>query len=137
MQWSYEKINRILDFLICAKARISRTEKKEISRRMLCLRNDMPFEFQRRPRCVENVKMLKWKATEFRFFLLYCGLIVLKGILKKMYYNHFLLLHTAFRILFSEHYATYNDKAEIYLLKFFEALPDLYGRRSQIAQPHS
>jgi len=54
-----------------------------------------------------------------------------------MYYNHFLLLHTAFRILFSEHYATYNDKAEIYLLKFFEALPDLYGRKSQILNMHN
>jgi len=53
--------------LICGKARISRTEKKEISRRMLCLRNDMPFEFLEEDRDV--LKMLRCgKPLNFVFF---------------------------------------------------------------------
>lgn len=117
------------------KARISRVKRIELSRRMLCLKTDVPFEFQRKPRSTDDVRM--WKATEFRFFLLYCGPIVLKNILDKNYYKHFLLLHTAFRLLFSEHFAKYNNISKIYLLRFFEALPELYGTKSQILNMHN
>ncbi|KYQ57721.1 hypothetical protein ALC60_03309 [Trachymyrmex zeteki] len=50
--------------MISGKARISRTKRVELSRRMLCLRNEVPFEFQRRPRSTNDVRM--WNATEFR-----------------------------------------------------------------------
>lgn len=54
--------------MISGKARISRTKRVELSRRMLCLRNEVPFEFQRRPRSTNDVRM--WNATEFRFFFI-------------------------------------------------------------------
>ncbi|EFN68762.1 hypothetical protein EAG_00106, partial [Camponotus floridanus] len=40
-----------------------------------------------------------WKATQFRFFLLYCGSVVLKDVLSDHHYRHFLLLFAACRIL--------------------------------------
>ena len=39
----------------------------------------------------------KWKATEFRFFLLYCGPLVMKGLLTNNQYSHFLNLHVALK----------------------------------------
>ena len=109
--------------------------KNEITRRMLMLRLCVPLEFQRRPRPLTDVK--QWKSTEFRFFLLYCGPIVLKNILPKNYYNHFLLLHVAFRILCSDLYEKYSDLAETYLKTFFMLLPKLYGSEFQILNMHN
>lgn len=73
-------IKKLIEYwtIISGKARVSRINKVELSRRMLSLKNKVPFKFQRRPRSTNDVKM--WKATEFRFFLLYCGPIVLKNI---------------------------------------------------------
>ena len=57
----------------------------------------MPPEFARQPRGLLEVK--RWKATEFRQFLLYSGPIVLKGVLSKSYYQHFLSLSASITIL--------------------------------------
>lgn len=86
------------------KNKLGPQQQKELSKRIEHLKRDLkrciPEEFQRKPRSVNKIAM--WKATEFRFFLLYCGPIVLRGILKPDIYKHFLLLHTACRILCSE-----------------------------------
>jgi len=60
----------------------------EISRRLLALQSQIPVEFQRTTRSL--VDILRWKATEFRFFLLYSGPVLLKGIFfLKIYINIF------------------------------------------------
>lgn len=96
----------------------------------------MPIEFQRKPRSI--FVYLKWKATEFRFFLLYCGPIVLKDILPLKLYHHFLLLHVACRILCSDKLAlTYNTIAKKYLEKFVLTLPHLYEPKIQVINMHN
>jgi len=40
----------------------------------------MPCEFARKPRTLDE--MCRWKATEFRTFLLYIGTFVIKSVLK-------------------------------------------------------
>ena len=57
----------------------------------------MPSDFARQPRGLEEVK--RWKATEFRQFLIYSGPVVLKGILAGEYYKHFLCFSVAIKIL--------------------------------------
>ncbi|EFN72002.1 hypothetical protein EAG_06099, partial [Camponotus floridanus] len=57
----------------------------------------IPIEFARKPR--ELYIVLRWKGTEFRLFLLYIGPIVLKNVLNKQKYIHFLEFHFAMRIL--------------------------------------
>jgi len=57
----------------------------------------LPVEFTRQPR--ELKYLLRWKATEFRSFLLYLGPIALKGNLDQAKYNNFLTLHVAMSIL--------------------------------------
>ncbi|KYN50560.1 hypothetical protein ALC57_05601 [Trachymyrmex cornetzi] len=115
--------------------RMSRLQKKELSRRLDTIRKYIPTEFQRKIGALVNAR--KWKATEFRFFLLYCGPLVLKKILRSELYHHFLLLHVAFRILCSEKFKQYNNLTKIYLNKFFQILPLLYGLQSQVLNMHN
>lgn len=51
--------------------------------------NDLPIEIE------------MWKATEFRLFLLYTRPLVLKDVIPTRYYEHFLKLTVATRILCS------------------------------------
>ena len=118
--------------------RISRRQKVAISERLLhfTTHRQIPIEFQRKPRTIFEYS--KWKATEFRFFLLYCGPIVLKDILSKQLYDHFLLLHVACRILCSEELAiSHNTMAKKFLKKFVMVMPYLYGPNSQVMNVHN
>lgn len=84
-----------------------------------------PREFARRPRSIESYK--RFKATEFRQFLLYTGPVVLKKVLPEDHYLHFLLLHSAIRCLVLP---TRNDLhlryAELALQKFVKMCENLY-----------
>ena len=85
-------VKRILYFLqggprIC---RLSRGQLTIISTRLDALRNQLPAEFARQPRGLKHLK--RWKATEFKQFLLYTGMFVLKGVVKKELYDHFLTI---------------------------------------------
>jgi len=93
--------------------RLSRIQKKKLSRRLDIIRKYIPIEFQRKIGALVNAR--KWKATEFRFFLLYCGPLVLKKILRPELYHHFQLLHVAFRILCSDQFRQHNDFSKNYL----------------------
>lgn len=99
------------------------------------LKSQIPADFQRSTRSVFEVA--KWKATEFRFFLLYCGPIVLKNILPKKLYNHFLLFHIACRILCSNNLALkFNTQAKKYLQHFVQLARYYYGKQCQIMNMH-
>lgn len=119
------------------KVRLNPSKKREVSRRLLSLRTQIPSEFQRKPRSI--LHYLMWKATEFRFFVLYCGPVVLKSIFNSSnQYQHFLLLHIALRILCSDELAvSCNALAKKYLKKFVLALPLLYGPASVVINMHN
>ncbi|XP_049294177.1 uncharacterized protein LOC125769488 [Anopheles funestus] len=53
----------------------------------------LPSEIHRSPRSLQYIKF--WKGTEFRTFLHYASVVVLKEILPETAYNHFLLLFCA------------------------------------------
>jgi len=52
-------------------------EINEINRQILSIVKYTPNKFVRKPRSLNEIK--RWKATEFRFFLLYAGPVILKG----------------------------------------------------------
>ena len=86
----------------------------------------IPCEFARKPRTLTELP--RWKATEFRQFLLYTGPVVLQGKVTPKIFNHFMLLHVAMRILLTplicdEHNALANDL----LHKFVQQAPSLFG----------
>lgn len=111
-------------------------QKTELSNLMMQLRKCVPSDFQRKTRDISHIT--QWKATEYRFLLLYCGPVVLKGIFNSRLYKHFLLFHSACRILCSNEYAfIYTTQAKAYLTSFFKAMDIIYGRQSQITNAHN
>ena len=75
------------------------------------LHGKLPPDISRQPHSLSELD--RWKATEFRQFLLYTGPLVLKAVLYGDMYKHFLLLHTSVSILltsngeFKRHYLSY------------------------------
>lgn len=67
---------------------------------MNSISTDIPQEFERKLYDTDQVS--KWKATQFRFFLLYIGPLALKDVLSENKYRHYLLLFVACRILNDE-----------------------------------
>ncbi|XP_077270983.1 uncharacterized protein LOC143902160 isoform X1 [Temnothorax americanus] len=72
-----------------------------LSKKLVALGSFMPSEFNRKPRSLTD--LCRWKATEFRSFLLYLGPVVLRDILDISVYEHFLLFHSAISILTLKH----------------------------------
>jgi len=105
---------------------ITREDVAELSRRLLYLHNMIPCEFARKPRSLDD--LARWKATEFRLFLMYTGPIVLKGILPDTLYDHFMVLHCAMKLLSSsETCFRFNTFSKQLIHHFVRETPKLYG----------
>lgn len=85
-----------------------------------------PIEFQRKVRSIKFVK--KFKASEFRVWLLYVGPAIMKRYLTEEEYQHFCLIHHGIRLLF----LTPVPKEENLMLaqqcinKYLEQWPSVY-----------
>lgn len=110
--------------------RIGRQATNSISDELIFVGNCIPLEFSRKPRSL--MKVPHWKPTEFRQFLLYTGPIVLRSVLQKNVYEHFLTLHVAVTILVSPTLinAEQNIKYAEDLLKYFvQHFDGIYGEQ--------
>ena len=91
-------VRRILNYMKKGPGgKISANQINEISSLLLSLNGYMPSEFSRQPRSLKDLD--RWKATEFRQFLLYTGPIVLQDIISDNAYEHFLALSMTLTIL--------------------------------------
>jgi len=108
-----------------------------VSANLLTISRLMPEEFARRPRSLHEIK--KFKATEFRQFLLYTGPVVLKNVLSKKLYQHFMLLHSAIYILLSDNASipNWNQLARSCLIKFVKLTEKFYGSTFLIYNVHN
>lgn len=96
----------------------------------------MTYEFARLPRSLEDYG--RWKATEFRQFLLYLGPVFLKNVISNEYYTHFLTFSVAIRILCnSELCLSMNDYAHNLLLYFVSHISELYGIENMTYNVHN
>lgn len=106
-------VKKIIDQWIDSKRdnlkKLSRIAINIVNTALDRISNVYPREFQRKPRRIDHYK--KWKATEFRAFLLYSGPLVMKDVLSPNVYKHFMYLSTASRILSSSEYLTINQSA--------------------------
>jgi len=85
-------------------------------------------EFARKPRSL--LEWQRWKATEFRQFLLYTGPVALLAKLPDVVYNNFMLLYVGVFILLDKHLSNsckYINYAEELLVMFVKHYSDLYG----------
>ncbi|CAI6349946.1 unnamed protein product [Macrosiphum euphorbiae] len=106
--------------------RIPSRSVNSISNHLLLLNTFVPSDFSRKCRGLNEI--CRFKATEFRLFLLYTGPVVLKDILNNECYFHFLCLHISFRVLLcpgsSEKLVNFSEK----LIKYFvENFSEIYG----------
>ena len=70
---------------------------QEISSTLLSFSSYIPRDFVRKQRALSEID--RWKANEFRLFVLYTGIVALKGKLSEELYNNFLLLSVSCNIL--------------------------------------
>jgi len=107
----------------------------DLSSFLLSLSAHIPTEFCRRPRALAEID--RWKATEFRLFLLYCGPVVLKTFLKDPLYKHFLLLFAASTILSHDSLSRqFHDYAGSLLSSFVHGVVELYGKSELVYNVH-
>jgi hypothetical protein len=123
-------MKKLLSAWICGKyTRLSKLSAKSIaiiSERLESLKTYCPSEFARHPRAIHVFS--KYKATEFRQFLLYTGPVVTHGVLNQQVYTYFLFLYIAIRILVSSSPSkAYLNFAELALQKFVVQCENLYG----------
>ena len=103
-----------------------------INDRMNLLKNYIPCEFSRKCRSFKDLD--RFKATEFRLFLLYIGPTVLEGMLPIKMFQHFCILHVIMRIFCSKNMQTkeYIDYAQCLCVKFVKNYQQLYGSKQNI-----
>ena len=109
------------------RCRIGANNVSQISECLLACHRYLPREFPRKCRSLAEVD--RWKATEFRQFVLYSGIVVVKGKLSDIVYQHFLLLVVGIFCLCSPlHYSTHCEYAQDVLCAFVEQWGKLYGK---------
>ena len=108
------------------KCRIGANAISRISELLLSCHQYLPREFPRKCRSLADVD--RWKATEFRQFILYSGIVVLKGTISEVFYQHFLHFFVGIYCLSSPlHYATHCEYANDQLLLFVQQWGKFYG----------
>ena len=110
------------------QSKISQSAQDVISACLKKIVPHVPSEFNRRPRGLDELSM--WKATEYRFFLLYAGFVVLKGVIRKEQWKMFLHLSLAMHVLLCATKCTVDrlvDDAEQMLVNFVKMAIYHYG----------
>lgn len=116
--WIYGKYSRL--------SKLSGRSIHIMCTRLNNLKEYCPSDFARRPRSLDICS--KYKATEFRQFLLYTGPVVTYGVLDERLYKHFLFLHAAIRVMVSNSSSRQHlSFAELALQKFVYRSENLYG----------
>lgn len=102
---------------LALRCRVSAAMAANISTCLQSCRSFIPCAFNRKPRSLSEYE--RWKATEFRQFALYTGMVVLKQNLNDEFYEHFMLFVVAVFCLTSPvHIGTHCDYAGKLLARF-------------------
>jgi hypothetical protein len=121
---------------LSTNTRLGAQRISDISGNLCALRNYMPCEFARKPRSL--VCWQRWKATEFRQFLLYTGPVVLVGKVSDAVYNNFMLLSVGiFLLLDVSSSPQHIDYAEELIVLFVKHYSDLYGANMVVYNVHN
>ena len=105
---------------------------------IIWLKQFISNDFLRKPRSM--IELDRWKATEFRKFLLYAGPIALKKILSSEIYSHFLTLRMGVAILMDSDNAERNTRIQYvkdFLQYFLENSYQYYGNTFNVYNVHN
>lgn len=116
-------MRKMLNMWIKGDSRLSPTQRNILSNRLVLLSAYVPTEFSRKPRSLKDFE--RFKASGFRFILLYAGPIILKDLLSAQKYKIFLKLHIS---------TSNNDKNLAYkcIKQFSSEIPTLYGSEEDV-----
>ncbi|KAB0804458.1 hypothetical protein PPYR_01428 [Photinus pyralis] len=116
--------------------RLKPNDIQNVTNHLSLLKPSITGEFSRKPRSITEYE--RWKATELRTFLLYTGPVVLREVLPGDYYDHFLSLSVAIRILCDKNlYIVLNNYAHTILEWFVKKYFILYGEQRIVYNVHS
>lgn len=117
--------------------RLSLQHRNIISNNLESLKGQLPREFARQPRGLQELD--RWKATEFRQFLLYTGPLVLRKAVSPVLYKHFLSLMVVMSILLNskEERDRYLGYARDLAMYFVKKCKRIYGRTFTVYNVHS
>lgn len=125
-------VRRLLSFLR------SGPRQYKISKHLSSFNGCLPSEFVRQPRGL--IDLDRWKATDFRSFLLYTGPVVLKSILARQNYHHLLCLSIAVSILLNDnddYRRKYSAYAKVLLRHFVSQSSKYYSKSFVVYNVHT
>ena len=96
--------------------KIGQLSINEISTLLVRIAPHMPIEINRKPRPLQDLE--RFKATEFRTFLLYTGIVVLKDVLNYDLFKNFVLLSFAINLMDKSNIENSLQHARLYLCEF-------------------
>lgn len=118
--------------------KIKTRELNKINLLLSNLKSQMPTEIHR---AVRDFSVLHfWKGTEFRTFLLYLGITVLKDMVPTDEYNHFMHLYCAVVLCSSDVYerVVHNtDLVDTLLSDYIERYIEIYGEQTISSNVHN
>lgn len=120
------------------RTRIGSHNVSAISEWLISISGCVPTEFSRKPRSLHEID--RWKATEFRFFMLYAGPIILMKHVPKEQFENFMLYSTVMTILLSPKFSGQPkmvDYAEQLSKSFVAHFGDIYGSDQLVYNIHS
>lgn len=111
------------------------TDVENINKLLGAYNSEMPIDIHRSIRSLNCYCF--WKGTEFRTFLLYIGVVLLKQFLRVEEYNHFLKLFCGVVLCSSDVYTQYTHLAKELFDEFVDDYTDLYGADSISSNVHN
>lgn len=113
----------------------SKQELPELSAILTKCNITRPSEIHRSIRTLDHINF--WKGTEFRIFLLYLGIVVLKKHLSKREYEMFLNLYCAVTVCSSSAYQRYLPVARKLFIDFIETHIEIHKESSITMNIHN
>lgn len=132
-------LNFLLRFRVRSRCTLPDVVVSEINNALYDITSFLPIEFTRKPRSlgVRNKKE-KWKGTEFRRFILYDCIYVLKNHVPNNVFQCFLLLHCAIYILCRHDlFQEMNEVANYMLREFVNQSVHSFGCEFVVYNVHS
>ena len=117
------------------QTRLGPQNLRRVSARLRRFRDYIPSVFSLSLRSLTEVRL--WKGVEFRFFLLYGGVVALKDIMPLPMYQNFLLLSCAVRCLESNFSNETAAKLDLYITSFIQHAEQLYTSAFMTYNSHS
>lgn len=131
-------MRKLLNFWVSGKLpiRFSGQVSNIISEHLTSSKAWIPREFNRKPRKLDELQ--RWKATEYRTFLLYLGPFVLKDLIDRAIYENFLLFHVSASILISKvHISKFGyELPHTLLVTFIKHCEEIFGQEFLVYNVH-